>query len=206
MGQKLAAIPLRTLGGGLTALATSFAAYFSVEHGAAVSLLFGAVAAAGFHLLYGFAPLRRPVAPKRVDAVAQRAAAALAEAKGRLHDIEQASLSIGNPELKARLSRIALQGRRILGLIAERPAALSQARRFFTTYLEGAQQVTRGYVRTHAMARERAGELEQNFRNVLITIEDVFVEQEQRLLDSDLLDLDVQIEVLRKQLEQEGIR
>jgi hypothetical protein len=205
IGWRLPAVPLRSVGGGLTAFATAFAALFAVDHNPAVSLLFGAAAAAGFHLLYGFAPLRRPVPPKPVDPVAQRTTAALEEAETRIRDIEQASLHIGNPELKARLWRIALQGRRILGHIAERPAALSQARRFLSTYLEGAQQVTRGYVRTHAMARERAGELEQNFRNVLITIEDVFGEQEQRLLESDLMDLDIQIEVLRKQLKQEGI-
>lgn len=205
LGRRLPAIPLRSVGGGLTALATAFTALFAAEHNVAVSILFGATAAAGFHLLYGFAPMRRPVPPRPVDPAAERANAALEEATVRIRDIEQASLRIGNPELKARLWRIALQGRRILGHIAERPATLSQARRFLTTYLEGAQQVTRGYVRTHALARERAGELEQNFRNVLITIEDVFAEQEQRLLESDLMDLDIQIEVLRKQLQREGI-
>ena len=71
--------------------------------------------------------------------------------------------------------------------------------------MEGVQQVSRGYARTHVLADARGHELEQNFRNVLITIEDVFVEQEKRLVESDLMDLDVQIEVLAKQLKQEGI-
>jgi hypothetical protein len=39
----------------------------------------------------------------------------------------------------------------------------------------------------------------------LITIEDVFAEQERKLLETDLMDLDVQIEVLAKQLKREGI-
>jgi hypothetical protein len=206
LGHRLPAVPLRNLGGALAVVATGFAAHFSVGHGIAVSVLFGAAAAAGFHLWYDFVPLRRPAVPLAPPSPAvERANAALNEAEGRIRDIEQASLAIGNPELKARLWRIALKARQILGHIGERPEAWRRARRFLTTYLEGTQQVTRGYVRTHALADERAGELEQNFRKVLVTIEEVFAEQEKRLLDSDLMDLDVQIEVLRKQLEQEGI-
>lgn len=205
LARWLPALPLRDLGGALTVLATSFTAYFSVGHGAAVSLLFGAVAAAGFHLFYGFVPLRRRDAPSPGDTRAQRTTSLLEEAERRIADIEQTSLAIGNAELKARLWRIAMQARRILGQIAERPEALHRARRFLTTYLAGAQQVTRGYARTHVLAQDRAQELEQSFRNVLITIEDVFGEQEQRLLESDLMDLDVQIEVLQKQLKHEGI-
>jgi hypothetical protein len=51
-----------------------------------------------------------------------------------------------------------------------------------------------------------APELTQRFRNVLITIEEQFRRQRERLRKADVLDLDVQIEVLKKQLEQEGIR
>lgn len=205
LGPWLPALPLRDLGGALTVLATAFTAYFSVGHGAAVSLLFGAVAGAGFHLVYGFVPLRRRAPADAAETRAQRTTSLLEEAERRILDIEQTSLAIGNAELKARLWRIALQARRILNQLGERPESMQRARRFLTTYLEGAQQVTRGYARTHALAQERAGELEQSFRNVLITIEEVFLEQERRLLESDLMDLDVQIEVLQKQLKHEGI-
>jgi hypothetical protein len=41
---------------------------------------------------------------------------------------------------------------------------------------------------------------------VLITIEDQFKAQSERLRQADVLNLDVQIEVLKKQLAQEGFR
>ena len=47
--------------------------------------------------------------------------------------------------------------------------------------------------------------MEDNFRNVLVTIEDVFGEQYKKLLENDVLDLDVQIEVLTTQLKREGV-
>ncbi|MFY9973713.1 MAG: 5-bromo-4-chloroindolyl phosphate hydrolysis family protein, partial [Chromatiaceae bacterium] len=128
----------------------------------------------------------------------------LAEAEGRLITIERASTAIGNPELSQRLARIAAQGRGMLEQIAERPSDLRRARRFLTVFLEGAEQVSDGYVRTHHHAD--SPELEQNFRNVLVSIEDQLIRQRERLRQRDVLDLDVQIEVLKKQLEQEGIR
>jgi hypothetical protein len=81
---------------------------------------------------------------------------------------------------------------------------LRRARRFLTVFLEGAEQVSDGYARTHRYSD--SAELEQSFRTVLITIEDQFKSQRARLRQADVLDLDVQIEVLKKQLAQEGFR
>ncbi len=69
-------------------------------------------------------------------------------------------------------------------------------------YLEGVERVVQGYAKTHA--RVAAPDLDERFRHALITIEDAFQEQQQRLLESDVEDLDVQIEVLTQQLKREG--
>ena len=63
--------------------------------------------------------------------------------------------------------------------------------------------MTEGYAKTHQQAS--SGELEQNFRNVLESIESVFLEQKEKLIANEVFDLDVQIEVFTKQLKQEGI-
>jgi 5-bromo-4-chloroindolyl phosphate hydrolysis protein len=195
--------PLRTLAGILTAAGAGVAAYFGVGHGLPISLGFAGVAAIGFHLAYGFESLEpRPPFDLR-DERARQVAEALAEAEVRLLDLERAATAIANPELKGRVRRISAQGRGILNQIAERPTDLFRARKFLNVYLEGVQQVAQGYASTHARADSR--ELEQSFRNVLVTVEQVFEEQRQKLLKTDLLDLDVQIEVLKKQLEREGI-
>jgi len=138
------------------------------------------------------------------DRESRQVAEALAEAEDRLITIERAARAVGNPELSARLAGIAAEGRAILAQIAARPSDLRRARRFLTVFLEGAEQVSDGYVRTHRHAG--SPELEQSFRNVLVTIEEQFRRQREHLRQADVLDLDVQIEVLRRQLEQEGIR
>ena len=70
-------------------------------------------------------------------------------------------------------------------------------------HLDSALRVSETYARTHENAP--SAELEARFRNVLVTIEQVFGEQQQKLLENDVLDLDVQIEVLKTQLEKEGV-
>ena len=200
---RLARWPLKTLGGVLTALGAGVTANLAAGHGPGISLAFAAVAAIGFHLAYGFESLGRPRPFGGGDEPSRRVAEALAEAEGRLLDLEQTAQSLTNPELKARLTRLSAQGRGILDQIADRPTDLYRARKFLNVYLEGVQQVAAGYASTHRRADSR--ELEQNFRNVLVTVEEVFEQQRQRLLETDVLDLDIQIEVLKKQLEREGI-
>ena len=195
--------PWKALGGALTALAAGVTAGFAVGHGLAISLAFAVVAGIGFQLAYRVEPLGAQPALNGGDESTRRVTEALAEAEDRLLDLERTAATMANPELKARLERLGAQGRSILEQIAERPTDLYRARKFLNVYLEGIQQVAAGYARTHRRADSL--ELEQNFRTVLMTVEEVFEEQRQRLLESDVLDLDIQIEVLKKQLEREGI-
>jgi 5-bromo-4-chloroindolyl phosphate hydrolysis protein len=195
--------PLKTLGGALTVIGAGTVAHFSVGHGIPISLAYAGVAALGFHLAYGFEPLGRARPFDLGDERARQVADALGEAEARLLEVERAAAAMTNPELKARVRRVSAQGREILNQIAERPTDLFRARKFLNVYLEGVQQVAEGYARTHRKADSQ--ELEQNFRNVLVTVEEVFEEQRQKLVRTDLLDLDVQIEVLKKQLQREGI-
>ncbi|MGB5833577.1 MAG: 5-bromo-4-chloroindolyl phosphate hydrolysis family protein [Thiohalocapsa sp.] len=197
-------LPLRNLAAAALGVGTCVAAVFGVGHSLPVGIGFGAVAVLGYHLAYGLEPLVQGMRLRSPDKESRAVSEALADAERRLINIDRASAAIANPELRLRLRRIADQGRGMLEQIAERPSDLRRARRFLTVFLEGTEQVTDGYVRSHHHAS--SGELEQNFRNVLGSIEEQFIRQRERLRQADVLDLDVQIEVLRKQLEQEGIR
>ena len=197
-------LPLKNLAAATLGLGTVATAVGGAGHGIPEGIAFGALAVLGYHLVYGLEPVRVGGQPTARDKEARAVAEALAEAEQRLINIERAAAAIGNPELRQRLSRIAGQGRGMLEQIAERPSDLRRARRFLTVFLEGTEQVSDGYVRTHHHAD--SPELEQRFRNVLVSIEEQFIRQRERLRQADVLDLDVQIEVLKKQLEQDGIR
>ena len=128
---------------------------------------------------------------------------ALATAERKIEAIESANRNISNTELSGRLRRVTKLARQIIGTIEEDPRDIRRARKFLNVYLDGARSVTEGYAQTHKTGASE--ELEANFRNVLVTIEDVFTEQQAKLQQNNELDLDVQIEVLATQLKREGV-
>lgn len=196
--------PLKTLGGGVIALATGLTAWSGAHYPPAMAGAFGLVALLGCYLSYGFDPriAKRFTDRDGVD-VTNRVLEALTQAETSIAAIEQTTRDIRNAELNSRLRRIVALARRILTLLEEDPRDLRRARKFLNVYLDGAKQVTEGYAKTHG--RVAMPELEDNFRRVLATIEEVFQEQQQKLLEADVTDLDVQIEVLTTQLKREGV-
>ncbi len=196
--------PSKTLGSGLIALATGVTAWLGAGQGPVIGGAFGLAALLGCYLYYGFDPrtTKRFTDRDGIDATEQ-VLQALEQAERSIVAIEQASRDIRNAELNARLRRIAQLARDILKLLEEDPRDLRRARKFLNVYLDGAQKVTEGYAKNHA--RVAAPELDDNFRRVLATIEEVFQEQQQKLLETDITDLDVQIEVLTTQLKREGV-
>jgi len=195
--------PLKTVAAGLIAIASTGVSHFSAGYSLAAALLLGAGAFLGFYLLYGLDPrqLKRP--RPNSDVNSEQLVAALEEGYKDIAAIETASSRIRNSEFRERLDRITILAERILAHIESDPRQLRRTRKFLNVYLDGVQQVTAGYARSHASGQTR--ELEDNFRRTLVSIEQVFTEQYQKLHESNLLDLDVQIEVLRNQLEREGV-
>lgn len=200
-------IPFKTLGGLTLALATLLTAWGSVGHSFAISLSFGVGAFAAFALLYGLDPRQerseeQPVAGNS-QVLDKEQLQALQQAEQKLLKIEQAIQNIADLELKLRLARITKRGREILCAMSRHSRDFDRARKFLNVYLEGAQKVIVGY--SKGAVDQQAHPLENNFNRVLITIEQVFDKQYERLLAHDLHDLDVQIEVLETRLRNEGL-
>jgi hypothetical protein len=179
--------------------------------GAGQPAILGLVAAAlmGFaaYLTYGLDPR----ADKGLDAkLADRAGlkteavlAALEEARAKVRAIEAQARGLHSRELKDRLARITRSAEAVLAQIEKDPGDLRRARRFLVTYLDGTRDVVSGY---RAQQQDLADTpLADNFRHVLETVERVFEEQREILKRNESLDLEVQIEVLKTQLEREGV-
>jgi 5-bromo-4-chloroindolyl phosphate hydrolysis protein len=196
-------VPMKLVSAVLTALGAALAA-LAGGHGVASALVFSALGALGYMGFYG-----RDQRPRRVTVAAahgvDRGAVTrqLKQAYGRLRGIEAAAREIAVPEFGERLSRITRIGRSILDEIERDPRDAARARRFLNIYLDSAERVTLEYARTHRQVRSRP--LEQNFRQLLVDMESTFTEQHRKLLESDMLSLDVDIEVLNARLKREGV-
>lgn len=191
--------PMKTLGAALVALATGTTAWLGVGHHPAIAVAFALVALLGCWLTYGFDPWTA----RRTRGIGKHARTTLTRAARSIAAIEQASRDIQQPELVARLRRIATLARAILNRLEEDPRDLRRARKFLNVYLDAVTGVVEGYAKTQAQVS--APQLDERFRHALMRVEDAFREQRQRLLERDVDDLDVQIEVLIEQLKREGI-
>jgi 5-bromo-4-chloroindolyl phosphate hydrolysis protein len=197
-------LPRKLIGACLFGAATFIVSKFIRNHDFLFASIMGFGALAGVLLAYGKDPSKEKSAKNVPDGYTTGdVVAAIEEAEVKIVDIENARRQIRNLEMKKHLHTITGQAREILGIIEEDPKDLRKARKFLHTYLTGAKRVTEGYVKATRHAHN--DELSSNFREVLENIETVFAEQKQKLIDNDVLDVDIQIEVLNTRLEKEGV-
>jgi len=203
--RRASTVQYRMIGACLAAVGVFIVAWLGLadRYSMLESVLYGLAVLLGCYLYYDFDPARRHPDIAAVGITTEELVDLLDEAEGRLQSIEQSSRRIHNIEFKDRLRRIVKEARDILDTVENDPVDARRARKFLKVYLDGAQQVTEGYARTHTKGESH--ELEDNFRRVLTTIETVVAEQQLKLKENNLSDLDVNIEVLQMQLEKEGV-
>jgi len=201
--RRSSTLPYKTFGASVLGVAIFTGALFGARYSILSSILVGVAAWFGCWLVYGRDPARGKGEYSAVGVTSEEVLEILNEADAKIAVIEDARSRIHNVELKDRLRDIVAGVREIMGIVEDDPADLRRARKFLRTYLDGAQRVTQGYADMHKYGDE--GDLEDNFRSVLTTIETVIVEQKEKLRENNMTELDVQIEVLQLQLEKEGV-
>ena len=195
--------PLKTLAALIVAITTAGVALIGAGNSFLVSIAFGLGALAGMVLLYGLDPRQEKMIAGSHGYTAEEISVTIDEAEAQISGIELANRQINNRSFNQRIRVICEHAREIVGMLEEDPGDIRRARKFLNTYLDGALKVTKGYA--DMQSKHQAEQLTKNFENVLHTIESVFIEQKQKLLEDDVLDLDVQIEVLAAQLKHEGV-
>ena len=199
--------PRKLLGALVVALGVLVCSFGATSAGLLPSLLFGAVAGVACVMAYGMDPSKdkglAPELARRAGVKTEQVIEAITEAEGKLREIEQLAGGLQNRELTGRLHRIVGQARTVLAQIEKDPSDLRRAGRFLVTYLDGTRDVVKKYTQQQRDLADT--ELAANFRHVLETVEQVFTEQEEVLKRNETMDLEVQIEVLRTQLEREGV-
>ena len=196
-------LPLKSFSAVILGIATTIAAHFAAGQDVGISVIFGIGAIAGFFMYYGFDPTESSVSADGHGVSREEMSEALSEAYGKLDRINQARRGIASREFQNRLGFIASSTEKILETIERDPRDLRRARKFLHVYLDGIQKVTEQYAETHK--ETNSTELEQNYRVLLADMEKVCKEQNEKLLQNDVFDLDVQIEVLSTRLKREGL-
>lgn len=185
----------------LTLGACSFVGSWMVAGmGVIESVAYGLAAAVGSVLWYGLDEVASP----SFDAVKdQDSKEILALSEQSIVNIEQANRHIANRELSDYLTKIVSTSREVVNTLVNEPEKIPQARRFLHSYLGATESVIKRYAETHKLVDDES--LEKNFKNVLQNIDQVFKDQNQKLLENQVFDLDVDIEVLNTLMEKQGI-
>ena len=173
--------------------------------GIGMALAYGLFAALATVLTYGSDPLRAKGPAGVLEGRMPHAeiVAALGEARSKVAAIRADAAAIAGLELKRHLGLIAGRADAILDQLEREPRDMHKARRFLVTYLDGTRDVVARYRQQQA---DVAGTpLGRSFREVLGTVERAFQEQEEVLKHRDTLDLEVEIDALRTQMEREGV-
>ena len=143
-------------------------------------------------------------APKLEKSLAETPlGAALVKAGETLHLLYENAAKINNDDLSAQVRGVHAAAQDVVDELHEDTSDLPKARRFLATYLDGAAQVVDAYV-TQAR-RGTSPALDDKFSNTLVTFERTFVAQLAKLRSNDELDLDVQMDVLDRQMKSEGV-
>lgn len=197
------AVPRKLFAAVLTAVSIAAANFLGHDTGLASALVFG-VAAGGAQLLaFGLDPMRRK-GLAGVDAFAtDRVARAIDQAEGLLRETTDAAERIGDRRLAGRIDRLADQARQMFRLIEQDPRDLARARTFLNVYLLGLRDATVKFADLWSRSRDSVARTQ--YEALLSDLETSFGAHRTRLLADDRGDLDIEIEVLRERLQQDGL-
>lgn len=164
---------------------------------------FGLVAALAQILAFGLDPMKSKGLEGADAFTTERVAKAIDQAEGLVRETVAAAARLGDKRLEGRVERLCDQAREVFRAIEADPRDLSRARSFLNVYLRGLRDATIKFA--DLQARRRDPEAQAKYEALLGDLETSFATHRAGLLDDNRSDLEVEIEVLRERLQQDGL-
>ena len=166
-------------------------------------IAFGGLTVAAHLLAFGIDPLRAKGTGETLSSGEfDRVAEAIDRAEGRLAEIERLAHGMRDREIDTRVTRLNATVRDMIRMVEKDPRDMGRARRYLNVYLTGAEEATRKYAESGRRLGDPA--LRAEYLALLTDLEASFGRGREALLLDDRTDLEVEIEVLRERLAQEG--
>ena len=158
--------------------------------------------------MFSWVAMDRMVEAERASDAAYRRQGAnkvLRSDAGRLTDDELVAklLSFGIEMDRPTLERLCDQAREVFRVVEQDPRDLGRARTFLSVYLLGLRDATAKFA--EIWPRSRDPEARAAYVDLLGDLETSFATHRSQLLLDDRSDLDIEIEVLRERLKQDGL-
>ncbi|MEM8753659.1 MAG: 5-bromo-4-chloroindolyl phosphate hydrolysis family protein [Pseudomonadota bacterium] len=198
---KPPAFPRKLFAAVLTGAGVAAAAAFGAGYGIMLGAVLGTIAAAAHIAAFGLDPMRAKGVDGVADAELARVAEKLDEAEAVVAETVKVADGLRDRRLTDRIDRLAYAARDILREIQSDPRDLRRARRFLSVHLVGLRDATVKYAAGRARGAE---DLRESYEGLLTDLETSFANQRARLMVEDQTELEVEIDVLRDRLKQEG--
>ena len=198
------AIPRKMFATALTGIGVFMAGAFATGDGIAAAIVFAILAMAAHVFSFGIDPLRKKGMEGMSEFETERVAKAVDKAEGLLAETITASRRIGDRKMEARVESLATSVREMFRAVEDDPRDLSGARKFLGVYLKGARDATIKFADLYSKSRDT--DAKTKYESLLTDLETSFNNQRETMMLDNRTDLDVEIEVLRDRLIQEGLK
>ncbi len=197
-------IPRKLFAAELTGVGVMLAGYFGWQLDMVPAFVFGMIASVAHIVSFGLDPMRKKGMGGVNEFDAERVAKAVDKAEALLRETLTAAKRIGNRQLEGRVESLASAARDMFRAVEEDPRDLTSSRKFLSVYLRGARDATIKFADLYSKTRD--ADAQRDYEALLADLETSFANQRETMLLENRSDLDVEIEVLRDRLKQEGLR
>ncbi len=196
------AVPRKMLGSVVTGLGVLLAAMTGAA-GLLPALVYGVIAGALHFVSFGPDPMRDK-GVEGVDAFqTDRVARTIEEAEKYLAAMQDAVLRARDREAQTRVAAVAQTARAMFRTVEDDPRDLSRARKYLGVYLMGARDATIKFADLYAATRDAGAKAD--YLTLLDDLQRGIDSKRETLMLGNRADLDVEIEVLRDRLKQDGL-
>ena len=197
------AVPRKLFAAVLTGAGVALAGVMSLGQPPIGALAFGLVAGAAHILAFGLDPMKKKGLEGVDEFATDRVARAIDQAEELVRQTMDAAKRMGDRRLEGRLERLCDQAREVFRVVERDPRDLSRARTFLSVYLLGLRDATVKFA--DVWSRSQDAGARQAYEALLGDLEQSFAAQRTHLLEDDRSGLDIEIEVLRDRLKQDGL-
>jgi 5-bromo-4-chloroindolyl phosphate hydrolysis protein len=197
------AIPRKVFAAVLSGIGVFTAAWLGWNQPIISAGIFAALASGAHVFAFGLDPMKKKGMDDFNSFDNDRVARAVEKAEITLAELHDAAERIGDRALEARIERFGASVREVFRAVEDDPRDLTRARKFLGVYLVGAKDATLKFVDLYTA--NRSVEAREDYIALINDLEISFNTHRETLLLDDREELDIEIEVLRDRLHQEGL-
>jgi len=192
--------PYKFFGALVLSITTTTSAYLG-SYSIISSLMLGLSVFGGWYLYYGFDERDDKIDGFENDKSAQRIMKLLIEANKDISKIKTDANKINSASISQLMIDMANEFKKIVQHIENEPQDYDQTRKYLVSYLKELKSMSEIFVKLDD--KQRTKEIENNFQETLQDTIKKLQKQYKKLLDDDLLELDIKLSVMKQRLKNE---